>query len=236
MPGVLPRGASDVKFQSRFDGPATNPGVAAATAVCDALVKKNVASVEDLRLLMPVFQTILHPDYLSALRSGHVQIPIIPQISAVMTARSSSPDSVILGSQILNTRRDAQEIQARLNAAHWSNKHERRDDDSTSGSSNEGPSRTLSCQLQKCRSNQKKRKSHQSSSSECESPNPHQHRRHRKAKRSNDNHSLSDGAQSQTHHSSQAPEDSKVPLPWSGVDGYLPPVPQGAQSDTTYEW
>jgi hypothetical protein len=70
----------------------------------------------------------------------------------------------------------------------------------------------------------------------AKSPNPNQPRRHQKARQSNDNGSLSDGAQSRTHHSSQAPEDSKVPLPWSGVDGYLPPVPQGAQSDTTHEW
>ena len=241
MPGVPLGSASDVESQSRLD-PATDPGVAAATAVCDTLVKKNMASAKDLQPLMPVLQTILHPDYLSALGSGHVQIPVIPQIRAVVATCPSSPDSVMLGSQILRMRRDAQEIQARLKAARWSNKREWHDDDSTSGGVNEGPSRNLSRRLKKHRSNQRKRKSYQSSRSEYESPNPHQHRRHQKARRSHDNRSLSDGAQGQTHRPSQAPEDSEVPLPRSGVDGYLPPVPNAlpnplrwAQSDTTHE-
>ena len=145
MPGVPPRSASDVKLQSRFDGSAMDPGAAAAAVVCDALVKKNVASAKDLQPLMPVFQTILHPNYLSALGSGHVQIPVIPQIRAVVATCPSSPDSVMMGSQILNMRCNAQEIQAHLKAVHWSNKREWHDNDSTSGSVNEGPSRNSSC-------------------------------------------------------------------------------------------
>jgi len=228
MPGVRPRSASDVEFQSQLDDPATDPGVAAAIVACDALVKKNMASAKNLEQLMPVLRTLLHPDYLSTLGSSHVQI------RAVVTTPPSSPASIMLGSQILNTRRDAQEIQARLVAARRSNKRERCHNDSTSGSGDEGPSRNLTPQLKKCRSNQRKRTSRQSSSSECESPNPQQHRRHQKT----NNGSLSDGVQSQAHRPSQAHEDSEVQLLLSGFDCHQPSAPnplQGAGSDIMHE-
>lgn len=237
MPGVPLGSASDVESQSRLD-PATDPGVAAATAVCDALVKKNMASAKDLQPLMPVLQTILHPDYLSALGSGHAQIPVITQIRAVVTMPPSSPDSIMLGSQILNAKHDAQEIRARLNAAAAcrSNKRERHYDGSTSSSSDEGSSLNSSPRLKKHRSNQRKRMRRQRSSSKCESPNPH--RRHPKARRSHDNGSLSDGVQSQTRPSSRAPEDGEALLPRSRVDIYRLSAPnplQEARSDAVHE-
>jgi hypothetical protein len=223
---------SDADFLPRLDEPAADPGVAAAAVVCEALVKKNMASAMDLELLMPTLQTILHPDYLSALYSGRIQIPAIPQIRAVASVPPSSPDSVMLGSQILNTRRDAQEIQARLNAARQSNKRQWHYDNSTSDSDNkEGPSQNLLPRPKKCASNQRKKRSHHPSSS-GKSPSPNQPRRQQKDRQSNDGGALSDG---RSNRSGRAPGDGEVPQPQLGADNYQPSAPnllQGAKYDT----
>jgi hypothetical protein len=172
MPGIPLCSTSDADFQSQLDKPATDPGVAAAAVVCDALVRKNMASVMDLQPLMPVLQTILHPDYLSGLCSGLVQIPVVPQMPAVATTPPSSPGSIMLGSQILNTRRDAQEVQARLNAARHSNKRQWPPDDSTGDK--EDSSRNPSPRRKKRRSNGRNKRNHHSRG---ETPNPNQPRR-----------------------------------------------------------
>ena len=155
MPGVPPLSQTPL-IERDVDDNASNDdqnlGESAASVAINAISSRNLISAVDLELVRPLMQQIFRPEYLSALGAGHAHLPQVPPVSEEQSARrSTSPgSSIMIGSQILNKKQDAEEVGERLAASPPSKRRKRQRLDETDGADDAG-SRTERPRKQNCR-------------------------------------------------------------------------------------